>query len=92
MTTAFDMLTAVKTALGISTSFSDSVIQVYINEVNEYLLSAGLPESSINSETTVGVVARGVSDLWNYGGGTGVLSPYFHERVVQLTVGGTEDD
>jgi hypothetical protein len=29
-------------------------------------------------------VTRGVSDLWNYGGDQGILSPYFLERATQL--------
>ena len=33
---------------------------------------------------TLGLVTRGTSDLWNYGGGDGVLSPYFYQRAAQL--------
>ena len=45
------------------------------------LKNAGIPESSI----TVGIVVRGVSDLWNYGGAKGELSPYFWERATQIS-------
>ena len=33
-----------------------------------------------------GVVARGVSDLWDNDGGNVRFSPYFHERVTQLVM------
>lgn len=81
---AFDMLSAVKAALGITGDYLDATISLYIAEVNEYLTDAGVPSAIVGTEQTVGVVSRGVADLWNYGGGAGVLSPYFYERVIQL--------
>lgn len=81
----FNMLETVKTALGVTGTYQDATLQTYVNEVNEYLLAAGVPESLIGAESTAGAVARGVSDLWNYGGGEGKLSPYFYERVIQLS-------
>lgn len=80
------MLEAVKNAIGETSDYHDATIQFYIDEVNEYLISAGVPESVINSKTSAGVVARGVMDLWNYGAGDGKLSPYFYERVIQLSI------
>ncbi|MBR5948166.1 MAG: phage head-tail connector protein [Clostridia bacterium] len=87
-----DMLTTVKLALGITGDYQDGALQVYIDEVNEYLRAAGVPPAVIGTQATAGTVARGVSDLWNYGAGEGKLSPYFHERVIQLTVGRKEQD
>lgn len=81
---AFDMLATVKAALGITGSYLDATISLYIAEVNEYLTDAGVPSAIVGTEQTAGVVSRGVADLWNYGGGAGVLSPYFYERVIQL--------
>lgn len=87
MANDFDMLTTVKNALGIQGTYQDNTLNTYIAEVNEYLLAAGVPETVVGTETTAGTVARGVADLWNYGGGEGKLSPYFYERVIQLSVG-----
>ena len=87
----YDMLTAVKTALGITGNYLDATISLYIAEVNEYLTDAGIPSAIVGTEQTAGVVSRGVADLWNYGGGAGVLSPYFYERVIQLASGTTTD-
>ena len=70
----------VKSALGITGDFQDETIQIYIDEVVEFLVDSGVSERNI----TAGIVARGVSDLWNYGGATGKLSPYFMERAAQL--------
>lgn len=79
-----NMLTDVKNALGITGTYQDNTIQVYINEVVDFLKEAGVSASNITS----GIVARGVSDLWNYGAGDGKLSPYFIQRAAQLSYKG----
>lgn len=85
---AFSMLDTVMTALGLQgNTFQEPIIQVYIDEVNEYLIDAGVPASIIGTKQTAGVVARGVSDIWNYGAGGGKLSPYFYQRAIQLSAG-----
>ena len=78
------MLLAVENALGITGDFQDATLRVYIDEVLAFLKDAGVPESSI----TYGLVARGVSDLWNYGAGEGKLSEYFYHRAAQLSLRG----
>lgn len=88
MAVRFDMLSAVKAALNITGTYQDSALQQYIDEVNEYLISSGVPVSIINTRQTAGTVARGVADLWNYGAGQGKLSQYFYERAIQLSSGG----
>lgn len=75
------MLEAVKTELGITGEYQDATIQGYIDEVIAFLVDAGVSRSVI----TTGVVARGVSDLWNYGSGEGKLSTYFMQRATQLS-------
>ena len=80
----FDMLSSVKTALGITGSYQDETLSLYIAEVGEYLKDAGVPSTVVGTEQAAGATARGVADIWNYGGGDGVLSPYFHERAIQL--------
>jgi len=80
------LLDKVKTALMITGDYQDGALQIYIDEVLEYLRDAGIPQTTLDSQQIAGVVARGVSDLWNYGAGQGVLSPYFRERVIQLTL------
>ena len=77
-----ELLEAVKIGLNITGSFQDQTLTEYIQEVKEYLLDAGVAESVVNSAASVGVIRRGVSDLWNYGSAN--FSEYFKERVVQL--------
>lgn len=77
-------LAQIKKALGITGDYHDDALSIYIQETEDYLIDAGVPRSKI----TDGIVARGVADLWNYGAGEGKLSPYFHERAIQLSAGG----
>lgn len=77
-----NFLTDVKNALGITGTYQDSTLNVYINEVVAFLVGAGVAESNITS----GIVARGVADLWNYGSGEGKLSEYFMQRAAQLSL------
>ena len=78
------LLTAVKAALGVTGTFSDTTISVYIDDVVDYMRGAGVSAAVIAA--SAGVVARGVSDLWDNDGGNVKFSPYFHERVSQLVL------
>jgi hypothetical protein len=77
-------LEKVKAANGIKGNYHDETLEVYFEEVIDYIVCAG---ASI-SEITSGVVARGVDELWNLGGEGGKLSPYFKQRVNQLALRG----
>lgn len=74
-------LSDVKSALGITGDYQDSTLQMWMDEVVAVLKDAGVSESTM----TVGIIARGVSDLWNYGAGEGKLSSYFIQRATQLS-------
>lgn len=74
-------LSDVKSALGITGDYQDSTLKMWMDEVVAVLKDAGVSESTM----TVGIIARGVSDLWNYGAGDGKLSPYFMQRATQLS-------
>lgn len=78
------LLDRVKNAIGITGDYQDDAIQIYIDEVKAFLASAGVRAAVLQSDKVVGIVTRGVSDLWNYGAGGGVLSPYFYQRAIQL--------
>lgn len=78
-----EMLTKVKNALGIGENTAlDDTLTEYIDETIAFIRGAGVPENAI----TAGLVARGVSDLWNYGSGGGTLSEYFKMRTIQAAV------
>lgn len=74
-------LDEVKNALNITGNFQDATLELYVEEVKTFLTEAGVKPENI----TVGIVARGVSDLWNYGAGGGKLSEYFYHRAAQLS-------
>lgn len=73
-------LADVKTALGITGEYQDATLTVYFNEVVDFLKQSGVAEEHL----TAGIIARGISDLWNYGGAEGKLSEYFMQRAAQL--------
>ena len=79
-----NILTGVKNALGITGNFMDDTLNVYIDEVTSYMSNAGVTDSIIIA--SVGVIARGVNDLWNNNAGAGKLSSYFYDRVTQLAM------
>jgi len=70
----------VKNALGITGDYQDATLQVYFDEVVSFLNDSGVKGANV----TPGIVARGVSDLWNYGEAGGKLSEYFMQRAAQL--------
>lgn len=74
-------LSDVKKALGVTGEYQDATLQIYFDEVVAFLTDAGIPADKI----TPGVVARGITDLWNYGGAEGKFSPAFLQRAAQLS-------
>ncbi len=82
------LLEAVKINLNISGTQFDNQLMNYIQDVKGYLKSAGVSYTTncdvVGSTLAVGVISRGVADLWNYGNGDTQLSPYFYERADQL--------
>ena len=77
-------LAAVKAALNITGDYQDAALTEWMNEVVDCITDAGVDPAYV----TVGLVARGVADLWNYGSGEGKLSEYFYQRVTQLAYKG----
>lgn len=74
----------IKDAIGITGDYQDNTLAVHMIEVREFLLSAGVSAAVLDTDKAVGILARGVMDLWNYGAGDGALSPYFYQRAIQL--------
>ena len=77
-------LEQIKNALGITGDYQNATLQIYFDETVAFLKDAGVSENNM----TAGLIARGVSDLWNYGTGEGKLSPYFMQRAAQLSYKG----
>ena len=86
------LLSKVKTALLIEGDYHNDMLKLYIDEVLDYMRSAGVPDDVLQSERIIGAVARGVTDLWNFGAGNGKLSEYFYQRVTQLVKWGADSE
>lgn len=82
-----ELLAKVKTGLfgNANGTWRDELLTVYINEVTSFMRDAGVAESVVKSDASVGCILMGVNDLWNYQSGGAKLSEYFKQRVVQLS-------
>ncbi len=80
-----ELLAKVKTGLGITTSFQDDTLQIYIDGAKAFMLSAGVKQSVIDSPASVGCILQIVSDTWNYGSGAVKISPLAEMRIIQLS-------
>ena len=74
----------IKKALGITGEYFDELLTIYMDTTKAYLRNAGVSDENMN----VGVVARGVADLWNYGAGKGEWSKVFIDMASQLALRG----
>lgn len=81
-----NILDEVKTRLSITGTDLDGTIQGMIDDVISYCRSAGLKYTQLVSTRAVGLIARGVADLWNYGAGNGKFSDIFQLRLNQMTL------
>ena len=89
-----ELLAKVKTGLfgTAQGAWRDDMLLVYVDEVKEFMKDAGVPDSVILSESAVGCIMMGVSDLWNYNSGGVKFSQYFIHRVTQLTAATGSDE
>lgn len=90
--TSDELLKEIKNALGITGDHLNSTLNIYINEVKEFMLDGGVNQKIVDSTSAIGAIARGVSDLWNYGAGDAQLSTYFIQRVSQLALKEVDED
>lgn len=79
-----ELLLKIKSGLGITGDYQDDTLQVYVDEVKEFMKDAGVQEEVVNDTASVGCIMRGVADLWNYSSGGVKFSDYFEKRVIQL--------
>lgn len=85
--TAAEQLAKVKIALGMNgNDYQDETLSLYIGEVVEFMVDAGVQQEVAESAAAVGCIAIGVNDLWNYSSGGVRFSEYFKSRVVQLSL------
>lgn len=88
---ATNLLTEIKTRLDITGNYHDGKLNGYIEDVKGFLIDGGVEQRVVNDSCAVGVICRGVADLWNYGEG-GEFSAYFKQRATQLSLKHIEED
>lgn len=88
-----EMVRQIKQRLGITGTYHDTTLLRLADDVKAYMVSGGVKNKLVNSEASIGCIARGVADLWNYGAGDGRFSEVFYQRVIQLALpsSGLED-
>lgn len=79
-----ELLTKIKNGLGITGDFQNDTLQIYIDGAKEFMKSAGVKESILQSEASVGCILQGVSDLWAEKRSD--YSNIFKMRVIQLSL------
>lgn len=80
-----ELLEKIKQALGITGEYQNETLMQYITEVKEFMQDAGVKTDVVNASCSAGCISRGVADLWSYGDATAQFSPYFIQRVTQLS-------
>lgn len=67
-------------------SYNDEQLKLYIEEVLDEMIHAGVKENVAKSAAAVGCIACGINDIWNFSSGTVKHSEYYNRRLVQLTL------
>lgn len=79
-----ELLKAIKTRLGITGDYQDELLLAYAEDVKAFAMDGGVDFAFIDTSASVGLIARGVADLWNYEAGDGKFSAVFVQRLTQL--------
>ncbi len=80
-----ELLEKVKSMLNITGDYQNATVSLHIAEVKDFILKAGVDEDTLNSDSSVGVIARGV-DEHLHGLNNGKFSEAFLMRVSQLAI------
>lgn len=75
------LLQEVKNRLLITGTFHDNLLNGFIDDVKNFMISSGVKKSVVEDKKSIGAIARGVSDLWLEGS----FSETFKQRLIQLT-------
>lgn len=80
-----ELLEKVKSMLNITGNYQNATLSLYITEVKDFIQKAGVDKNTLNSDSSVGVIARGV-DEYLRGLSNGKFSEAFLMRVSQLVI------
>lgn len=77
-----NLLEEIKNRMLISGDFHNAILLSYIEDIKQYLISAGVDKTVVNSKKAIGCIARGVNDLFNQN----EFSDFFKQRAIQLSL------
>lgn len=80
------LVAEIKKRMGITGNYHDALLLGYAQDVKEYMHAGGIPAEIVDGEASIGVISRGVADLWNLGAGAGHFSGVFVQRVTQMAL------
>lgn len=79
-----EILQEVKKRLAITDTYHDDLLASFIQDTKDYLKSVGITDEILTDKKALGILARGVVDLWNNKPSDGEFSKVFYQRAIQL--------
>ena len=79
-----EILQEVKIRLAITDTYHDKLLSSFIQDAKDYLTSVGITDEILADKKALGILARGVVDLWNNKPSDGEFSKVFYQRAIQL--------
>lgn len=79
-----EILQEVKTRLTITDTFHDEMLKAFIGDTKDYLRAVGITDEILSDKKSLGILTRGVVDLWNNSPSDGSFSSIFIQRAIQL--------
>lgn len=74
------------------TEYHKQSVQPYYEDGKDFLLDAGVPKEVVESDKSIGCLARYILDTYNLNGAAVDLSPFFFRRLKQLQLKGVGED
>lgn len=81
-----------KSRLAITDNYHDAMLLAFANDTKDYLKAGGVSAELLESEKALGILTRGVIDLWNNTPSGGSFSPLFLQRAIQLIAESEESE
>lgn len=77
-----ELLVEIKNRLSVTGNYHDELLINFAQDVKAFMRSAGVSDEVIESEKSIGLIAKGVNDLWT----SEKFSELFNQRLIQLTM------
>lgn len=84
--TEAELLTKIKSGLGITSNYNDETLSIKMLAVKQYMLNAGITTEQLETDLGIAALTVGVNDLWNLSSGEVKFSPAFNILLTHLQV------